>query len=82
MRHRDPVAVAFDLVVICTGCAALRVIEIGGVDGGDIAVGIFVATGTFDDVAVTQAHLVARIQAVETLGRDFGEVFAFDPQLA
>ena len=40
---------------------------------------VLVAARTFDDVAVLQARLVAREEAVETLFRHFLEILALDP---
>jgi hypothetical protein len=45
------------------------------------AFGVLLAAGALDHHAVLQAHLVAREEAEEALGRRLGEVVALDPHL-
>jgi hypothetical protein len=82
MRDRHPVAIAFDFVVVGAWRATLGVFEVGGVDGGDVAVSVFIATGTFNDETVTQSYFVARVESVEAFGWFFGKVFTLNPQFA
>ena len=51
-------------------------------DRDDIAVGVLVAAGALDDVAIAQARHVPGVEAVVLLRRIFHEVLALDPQLA
>ena len=62
-------------------CAGLAVQVHIGIDGGDIAVGIFVASGCLNDIGVLQTNLAsARAETEEVLRRIFHEVTALDPQ--
>ena len=74
--------VALDLVVVGTRRAGLGVGHVLGEHRGDVAVGVLLAAGAFDDEAVAQAHHVARVEAVEALDRLLHEVLALDPQFA
>ena len=78
----DPGDRALDLDQVGARRAALRVRHDGGEHGRDVAVGVLLAAGAFDDDAVLQAHLVAREQALVALGRHFEEVVALDPHRA
>ena len=73
---------ALDLDAGRAGRAALGVGDQGGVHFRDVAVGVFLGAGAFDDVAVFEPHLVAGEQAKKTSRGRFFKVAAFDPHLA
>ena len=77
--HADPGDDAFDLDGVAAGGAAFGVGDEGGEHFGDGAVGILIGAGAFDDVAVFQAHFIAREQSEKAFGRRFFIVGALNP---
>ncbi len=59
VRGAQPVDVALDLDRVGAGRAGFGVGQVVAVHGDDVAVGVLVAAGALDDVAVAQAHRVA-----------------------
>ena len=77
--HADPGDDALDLDRIGARRAALGVGNDVRQDGSDPAFSVFFAAYAFDDIAVFQPRLVARIKPLKALGRQFQKVIALDP---
>ena len=77
-----PVDSGFGLAVAALG-ARLGSRVVGGIDGGDIALGVLVAAGGLDDIRRFEAHLTpARTETEEILVRLLEEVAALDIEFA